>query len=74
MATRSYPRDIKVGQQIRIPFLGTTSRRRWEWRTVILVEPKDQHTIAIHYLDADGSFDLNNRMCVARNSKHDVRG
>jgi hypothetical protein len=72
--TRTYPRDIQPGQQIRIAFQAASGRRDWQWRTVIAVEPVDQHTAEIRYLNTDGSSDLGDRMQVARNSKHDVRG
>lgn len=69
-----YPRDIKAGQYIRLP-LGQDryGRRVFDWRVVISVAPRG-HWVEIAYLRADGLYDVYNRLEVAANSKHEVRG
>lgn len=74
-ATKVYPKSIQLGQQVRIAFMGwgASGRRRFEWRTVALVE-QDRNEYVITYLEVDGSYRVHNRLRVAANSKHEVRG
>jgi hypothetical protein len=73
---KAYPRDIKCGQLIKILHQARHrgARRRYEWRIVSLVERTDHNCYLISYLNADGTYDLYNRLMVPNNSKHEVRG
>jgi hypothetical protein len=78
--TKAFPRDIHMGQEVKVCFRDSTKRsgQRWQWRTVLDVEKFGAGTpgvgwYSIWLLDQDGEFRAF-RVIVAANSRHEVKG